>query len=98
MASSSLSLLSNEAADYASPLSSAPETPKKSPVSFALAPEKQYRIYNVSGQTLYVVNSDGTHALPPRAHYDLPFSKVSFHIKLMARQKFINLYEKEEKT
>ena len=61
-------------------------------------PEKQYRIYNVSGQTLYVINADGTRALPPREHYDLPFTKISHHIKLMARRRFIRLYEKEEES
>jgi hypothetical protein len=60
--------------------------------------EKQYRLYNVSGQTLYVVNIDGTHCLPPGSHYDLPFAKISHHIKLMATRGFIKLFEKEEKT
>jgi hypothetical protein len=94
MASSS----SHEASDFPSPQSDAPETPKEAPVKPVPVPEKQYRIYNTSGQTLYVVNSDGTHCLPPRAYLDLPFSKISYHIKLMARHKFINLYEKEEKS
>jgi hypothetical protein len=58
--------------------------------------EKEYRLYNTSGQTLYVVNSDGTHALPPREYYDLPFTKLSHHIKLMARRGFITLFEKEK--
>lgn len=61
-------------------------------------PEKQYRLYNTSGQTLYVVNSDGTHALRPREYYDLPFAKISYHIKLMVRRGFVGLFEKEEKT
>ena len=60
--------------------------------------EKQYRLYNVSGQTLYVVNAEGTHCLPPGTHYDLPFAKISHHIKLMATRGFIKLFEKEEKT
>jgi len=59
-------------------------------------PEKQYRLYNTSGQTLYVVNSDGTHALRPREYYDLPFAKISYHIKLMVRRGFVGLFEKEE--
>ena len=61
----------------------------------AASPEKQYRIYNTSGQTLYVVNSEGTIALRPREFYDLPFSKISYHIKLMVRRGFLGLFEKE---
>ena len=85
----------NEATDFPSPEpvhktrknAAAPSPPEK---------EKQYRLYNTSGQTLYVVNADGTRTLRPREFYDLPFSKISFHIKLMARRGFVRLFEKEE--
>jgi hypothetical protein len=77
----------NEATDFPSPEPAAPPPEK----------EKQYRIYNTSGQTLYVVNSEGTRALRPREFYDLPFSKISFHTKLMVRRGFLRLFEKEEK-
>lgn len=60
------------------------------------AREKEYRLYNTSGQTVYVVNSEGTHCLPPREFYDLPFSKISYHVKLMVRRGFLSLFEKEE--
>ena len=89
----------NEAKDFPSSKPVFPEARKEipAPVTAAPPPEKQYRIYNTSGQTVYVVNSDGTHCLPPRAYYDLPFSKISHHIKLMARRGFIRLFEKGEK-
>ena len=74
---------SKEATDSPSPQAVAP-------------PEKQYRLYNSSGQTLYVLNVDGTHCLPPGAHYDFPFTKLSHHIKLMAKRGFVKLFEKEE--
>jgi hypothetical protein len=78
-----------EATDFPSPepVPVAPPEPEK---------EKWYRIYNTSGQTLYVVNSDGTHTLRPREFYDLPFAKISFHVKLMVRRGFLRLFEKEE--
>jgi hypothetical protein len=85
-----------EAADSSFPESVAPETEPETLSNASSPPEKQYRLYNVSGQTLYVVNVDGTTPLPPREHYDLPLSKISHHIKLMARRGFITLFEKEE--
>jgi hypothetical protein len=87
-----------EAADSPSPKPVLPEKGKEIPANPEPPLEKQYRVYNSSGQTLYVVNSEGTHALPPGEHYDLPFAKISYHLKLMARRGFIALYEKEEKT
>jgi len=88
-----------EAADSIFPGESAlPEIGKEIPTDAPSPPEKQYRIYNVSGQTLYVLNADGTHCLPPGHYYDLPLSKVSHHVKLMATRGFINLFEKEEKN
>jgi hypothetical protein len=71
-------------------------TDSPSPEPAAPPPEKWYRLYNTSGQTLYVVNSDGTRVLRPREFYDLPFAKISHHIKLMVRRGFLGLFEKEE--
>ena len=88
--------LAKEATDNPSPESVVPEAHKATLAKPEPPPEKQYRLYNVSGQTLYVVNVDGTICLPPREHYDLPFLKISHHIKLMARRGFITLFEKEE--
>jgi hypothetical protein len=87
-----------ETTDSPSPESVVPEARKATLAKAEPPPEKQYRLYNVSGQTLYVVNVDGTICLPPREHYDLPSVKVSHHVKLMARRGFITLFEKEEKT
>jgi len=88
-----------EAADSIFPEESVPrETGKESLTDAPSPPEKQYRLYNVSGQTLYVVNSDGTLTLPPGTYCDLPLSKISHHIKLMATRGFLNLFEKEEKN
>ena len=86
----------NEATDSLFSESVLPESGKETRSEIAPPPEKQYRLYNVSGQTLYVVNVDGTICLPPREHYDLPFLKISHHIKLMTRRGFITLFEKEE--
>ena len=88
----------NEATDLPLPESVAPETDKLPLADATPPPEKQYRIYNVSGQTLYVVNIDGTVCLPPGVHYDLPLSKIGHHVKLMAVRGFIKLFEKEEET
>ena len=79
---------SYEATDFPSPEPAAPPPEKEK--------EKQYRLYNTSGQTIYVVNAEGTVALRPREYYDLPFSKISHHVKLMVRRGFIRLFEKEE--
>ena len=87
-----------EATDSPFDESVAPERDKETLPSTPPSPEKQYRLYNISGQTLYVVNADGTVALPPGSHYDLPLSKISHHIKLMAHRGFINLFEKEEQN
>jgi hypothetical protein len=90
--------LPEEATDSSFPQPVAPETRKEATPKAEPPPEKQYRLYNTSGQTLYVVTSDGTRALRPREFYDLPFTKISHHIKLMARRGFIRLFEKEEKA
>jgi hypothetical protein len=87
-----------EAADSPFPESVAPETDKLPLADTPSPPEKEYRIYNVSGQTLYVVNPDGTICLPPGVHYDLPLSKIGHHVKLMTVRGFIKLFEKEEKS
>ena len=87
-----------EATDSPSNESVAPATGKGTLSPAPPLPEKQYRLYNISGQTLYVVNVEGTHPLPPGSHYDLPLSKISHHIKLMANRGFLNLFEKEEQN
>jgi calcineurin-like phosphoesterase len=74
----------------------APEAGKETPTDAPPPPEKQYRLYNVSGQTLYVVNVDGTITLSPGSYFDLPFSKISHHIKVMSTRGFLKLFEKEE--
>ena len=87
-----------EATDSPSSEPVAPEIGKETLSNADSPPEKQYRLYNVSGQTLYVVNAEGTHCLPPRSHYDLAFSKISHHIKVMVKHGFLKLFEIEGKN
>lgn len=58
-------------------------------------PEKIYRVYNHSPQTVYIINADGTHTLLPRGHLDIPEAKISEHIKLMVRRGSVRLFERE---
>ena len=67
-----------------------------SPESTQPEPEKMYRVFNHSDQTIYVINADGTHCLLPRAHLDIPETKISEHIKLMARRGAIRLFSHSE--